>query len=202
MNILLAIFLLTWHLHGALRIPGFIDKPAVIAWSQRQDSAAAKAGVQPGDRIVKIDGIENPTWEQVQPRVMLSPNQPLDITIQRGRPDLPENHRPKPVTTSEVGSAGWYPAEPGDRGGRPRRRHAGRQSGHQAKTTRSSPWTVKPLGSIDAMIEQLQQTKDKPVDLDRASAARNFDFHLQPVLADETEDPKSSAIAWDSRTRR
>ena len=33
---------------------------------------------------MKVDGIVNPTWEQLQPRVWLSPNQPLTVTVQRG----------------------------------------------------------------------------------------------------------------------
>jgi len=50
----------------------------------KANSAAALADLQPGDRIIKIDGIANPTWEQVQPRVMISPNQPLALPFQRG----------------------------------------------------------------------------------------------------------------------
>ena len=46
--------------------PAFLDEPAVIGWVL-PDTPAAKAGIQLGDRIVRIDGIENPTWEQVDP---------------------------------------------------------------------------------------------------------------------------------------
>jgi regulator of sigma E protease len=47
----------------------------------------------------------------------------------------------------------------------------------------------KPLGSIETMIEQLQQTKDKPVDLTVLRGNETLSFHLQPVLS-KTEDPK------------
>ena len=111
MNILLAIFLLTVVYMVHYEYPVFLDKPAVIE-GIKHDSPAAKAGTGPGDRIVKVDGIENPTWEQLQPRVWLSPNQPLNITIQRGNELLQKTVVPQSVTTSEVGSAGWYPREP------------------------------------------------------------------------------------------
>ena len=92
MNILLAIFLLTTVYMVHYEYPVFLDKPAVIE-GVKHDSPAAQAGLQPGDRIVKVDGIENPTWEQLQPRVWLSPNQPLTIIDPARRSSLPENHR-------------------------------------------------------------------------------------------------------------
>src|SRR5260370_8377632 len=78
----------------------------------KDDSAAAQAGLQAGDRIVRVDGIENPTWEQLQPRVWLSPNQPLTISIQRGDQVFEKTIVPKAVTSSEGGSAGWFPKQP------------------------------------------------------------------------------------------
>src|SRR6266513_6168806 len=83
MNILLAIGLLTVVYMIHFEYPVYLDQPAVVAWVE-PDSPAAKAGLQMGDRIARIDGIQNPTWEQVDPKVMLSPDQPLEITFQRG----------------------------------------------------------------------------------------------------------------------
>ncbi|MGC1652805.1 MAG: site-2 protease family protein, partial [Candidatus Sulfotelmatobacter sp.] len=59
MNILLAIFLLTAVYMVHYEYPVFLDKPAVIE-GVKHDSAADRAGLQPGDRIVKVDGIVNP----------------------------------------------------------------------------------------------------------------------------------------------
>src|SRR5690242_2965585 len=64
MNILLAIVLLT----GVFVVhPEYApsDDEVAIVGSVKPDSPAAKAGVLPGDRIVKIDGIQNPAWEDV-----------------------------------------------------------------------------------------------------------------------------------------
>src|ERR1700726_2511980 len=110
MNILLAIFLLTavYMVHYEYAV--FLDQPAVIE-GVKHDSPAAQAGLQPGDRIVKVDGIENPTWEQLQPRVWLSPNQPLTITVKRRDQTFQKTIVPQPVTSSGAGSAGCFPED-------------------------------------------------------------------------------------------
>ena len=186
MNIVLAIFLLTVVYMVHYEYPVYMDKAAVID-GVKADSAAAEAGIQPGDRIVKIDGITNPTWEQVHPRVMISPNQPVAVTIQRGDRVFETTIKPKAVTTSRVGSAGWYPALPVIIGqleaGKPAAK-AGLQ-----EDDRIVAMDGKPLDSIDQMIERLQQTKDKPVDLTVLRSNQTLSFHLQPLL-DKTEDPK------------
>src|SRR6201985_1594995 len=73
MNILLAIVLLTVVYMVHYEYPVYMDKPAVVGYLD-PDSSAAKIGVQHGDRIVQIDGIQNPTWAEVRAKDMLSPN--------------------------------------------------------------------------------------------------------------------------------
>jgi regulator of sigma E protease len=186
MNILLAIFLLTAVYMVHYEYPVFLDKPAVIE-GIKHDSPAAKAGLQPGDRIVKVDGIENPTWEQLQPRVLLSPNQPLSITIQRGDQTFQKTIVPQSITTSEVGSAGWYPEDPVIVDQIEPNTPAAK-AGMQ-EDDRIVALDGKPLHSIDAMIDSLQQTKGNPVDLTVLRGNQSLNFHLSPVLA-RTEDPK------------
>ncbi len=186
MNILLAVFLLTAVYMVHYEYPVFLDKPAVIE-GIKHDSAAAQAGLQPGDRIVKVDGIENPTWEQLQPRVWLSANQPLNVTIQRGNQIFQKTIVPQSVTTSEVGSAGWYPEEPVIVG----HIEAGTPAAQAglAEDDRIVAMNGKPLVSIESMIERLQQSKDDPVDLTVMRGNQTLNFHLKPVLS-KTEDPK------------
>jgi len=186
MNILLAIFLLTavYMVHYEYAV--FLDKPAVIE-GVKHDSPAAQAGLQAGDRIVKVDGIDNPTWEQLQPRVWLSPNQPLTITIQRGEQTFQKTIVPQPVTTSEVGSAGWFPEDPVVVGQLERNTPAA--TAGLKEDDKIVALDGKPLVSIEAMIDRLQQTKDAPVDLTVIRNGQTMNFHLSPVLA-KTEDPK------------
>jgi len=72
MNIALSIGLLAGVYMFHYEYPAAYDAPTTIGWVLK-DSAAAKAGIQSGDRIVRIDGIENPGWEQVDMREALSP---------------------------------------------------------------------------------------------------------------------------------
>jgi regulator of sigma E protease len=186
MNILLAIFLLTAVYMVHYEYPLFLDQPAVIE-GIKHDSPAAQAGLQPGDRIVKVDGIENPTWEELQPREWLSPNQPLAITIQRGNQTFQKTIVPQAITSSEVGSAGWFPEDPVivDRieANTPASK-AGLQRGDRIVALDGQP-----LLSIEAMIDQLQQTKENPVDLTVIRGSQTLDFRMSPVLS-KTEDPK------------
>src|ERR1700678_1033004 len=162
MNILLAIFLLTavYMVHYEYAV--FLDKPAVIE-GVKHDSPADRAGLQPGDQIVQVDGIDNPTWEQLQPRVWLSPNQPLAISIQRGDQVFQKTIVPQAVTSNEVGSAGWFPEDPVIIGQLDPTKPAAKAG--LKEDDRIVALDGKPLVSIEAMIESLQQTKDKPVDL-------------------------------------
>jgi len=186
MNILLAIFLLTAVYMVHYEYPVFLDQPAIIA-GVKHDSPAARAGLQVGDRIAKVDGIDNPTWEQLQPRVWLSPNQPLTVTIQRGNQILQKTVIPQAVTSSEVGSAGWFPEDAvivGQIEAKTPAANAGLK-----QDDRIVALDGQPLPSIEAMIERLQETKDKPVDLSVIRGGQTLSFHLIPALG-KTEDPK------------
>jgi regulator of sigma E protease len=186
MNILLAIFLLTTVYMVHYEYPVFLDKPAVIEYV-KNDSPAARAGLQAGDRIAKIDGIENPTWEQVQPREWLSPNQPLAVTVQRGDQIFQKTIVPQAITTSEIGSAGWFPEQPvivQQVESNTPAAAAGIKQGDRIVALDGTP-----LLAIEAMIDQLQQTKEKPVDLTVIRGDQTLNFRLSPVLS-STEDPK------------
>ena len=186
MNILLAVVLLTVVYMVHYEYPIYLDKAAVVQ-GVRKDSPAQQAGIQAGDRIIKIDGIENPTWEQVQPKVWLSPNQALEVTIQRGSQVLQKTLTPKAVTSSEVGSAGWFPEEPVVVGRLDPNLPAAKAG--MKEDDRIVSLNGKPVPSIESMIETLQQTKNQPVDLQVERSGQTMDFHLTPVLS-QTEDPK------------
>jgi regulator of sigma E protease len=184
MNVFLAIGLLTVVFMVHYEYPVYLDKPAVIA-GVRDGSPAAKAGLQPGDRIVEIAGIKDPTWDQVSPQVMLSPNQPMNITFQRGNQTFQKTIVPEPVTSSEYGSAGWYADESVTVGeleaGMPAAK-AGLQDGD-----RIVDMDGKPVPSIDNMIERLQETKTQPVQLTVLRNGQRLHYTVTPVLA-PTED--------------
>jgi len=185
MNILLAIGLLVGVYMVHYEYPAVWDKPTVIV-GIKPDSPAARSGIQVGDRIAAIDGIENPGWEQVYDKVWLSPNQPLNVVVQRGSQFFDKQIVPKPITESEIGSAGWYSDDSvivGDLESDMPAMQAGMQEDDKIVAIDG-----KPLPSIDAMIAGLQETKDKPVEVTVLRDGHTLTFHVQPVLA-KTEDP-------------
>jgi regulator of sigma E protease len=123
----------------------------------------------------------------VQPKEWLSPNQPLTVTIQRGNQTFDKTLVPKAVTTSEVGSAGWFPESDVVIGRLDPDLPAAKAG--MKEDDRIVAMNGQHVPSIEAMIESLQQTKDKPVDLVVARGEQTLNFQLTPVLS-STENPK------------
>jgi regulator of sigma E protease len=57
--------------------------PAPIVGYVKTGGAAEKAGIKPGDRIVKFDGIENPTWRRVETDSLLLADKNVPIEVER-----------------------------------------------------------------------------------------------------------------------
>jgi regulator of sigma E protease len=181
MNILLAIVLLTGVYMVHYEHPAYLDQPAIVGWVDH-DSPADKQGIQPGDRIVQIDGVQNPTWEEVEIKQLLSANHPLSYAIERGGQKIPGSIVPVAVNSAEAGSAGWGPNEPviiGDvEAGMPASK-AGLKTGDKIVAIDSQP-----VHSIQAMIDNLQDNKSKPIQVAVKRDGKDLDFTLTPVLAD------------------
>lgn len=83
MNIILAIVVLTGVYIFHHEYPAFSKLPVDVFFIA-PNSPAEKAGIKPGDRIIKVDDIKNPDWNQALTEIALSPNQPLNVTVRRG----------------------------------------------------------------------------------------------------------------------
>lgn len=64
-------------------MPAYFMSPAVVN-AVEPGSPAASAGIQRGDLIAKIGDKENPTWRDVNDRVLISPDQDLPIAVKNG----------------------------------------------------------------------------------------------------------------------
>ncbi len=182
MNILLAIGLLTFVYMVHYEYPAVLDEPAVVGWVL-PDTPAARAGIQIGDRIARLDGIENPTWKQVDPKEALSPNQPLDITIERGGKSFDKTIVPEAYGVNQMGYAGWVPKEPSVtvteiEPGMPAEK-AGIKVGDEILSIDGQP-----VPALEAMIETLKRTQGKPIEVTVLRDGQQKTFTMQPVLAD------------------
>ena len=98
MNILLAVGLLTAVLMNHFEHPKYLDEPAVVGGVEK-NSPADKAGIRAGDRIVRIDSWQNPTWDDVQMKAGIEKKVPLDVAVQRGNSILETPIQPIPYTS-------------------------------------------------------------------------------------------------------
>jgi len=106
MNMALAVSLLTVLYMVKYQKVADADMEAVIGHVM-PDSAAAKAGIQDGDRIVRLDGKENPNWEDVGLKEIESAKQPMYLTIERGGKRFDTTVTPTLSERSGMGFAGW-----------------------------------------------------------------------------------------------
>jgi regulator of sigma E protease len=67
-----------------------------------ENSAAAEAGLLPGDRIVEINGTRIDHFEDIQDIMQLNLDQPLVMVVQRGEQRLPLQVKPRIVEEKDI----------------------------------------------------------------------------------------------------
>jgi regulator of sigma E protease len=110
-NFLLAVVLLTGLFMYRYQKLAYQEKPASIGYVQK-DSPAAKAGLQPGDLIVRFDSIDSPDWETVELRVLSSPDHAVELSYRRAGQVRSTTVTPAAEGPSRIGVAGWAPYLP------------------------------------------------------------------------------------------
>jgi regulator of sigma E protease len=108
MNILLALVVMTVVLYQGAEVPAYEQAPPVVG-SVTAGSPAARAGIQPGDRIVSIDGRDVPTWERVFMQVMPRAGREIEVVIERQGERRVLAIVPDAQTRFEMGDIGVLP---------------------------------------------------------------------------------------------
>lgn len=163
--------------------PVFADQPATIGWVM-DDSAAQNAGLLTGDKIISIQNLQNPTWEDVAERTILSPGQPVEIAVQRGQEILHKTVTPK-TGRDQTGDVGWLPEAP-------------------AMVTRVDPTlpaykagihagdeviSVNGVRNAIALVPILQANKEKPAEITISRSGKLMNFTLTPQYVDNPAVP-------------
>jgi regulator of sigma E protease len=194
-NFLLAFVLMTglYMMHN--EVDQYMRGPAVIDFVP-QSSAAARAGLEAGDRIVQFGRDKNPTWQQIGIRTGIDAGQTIPVTVERqvsGRLGSDEQ------TTVELPLTGATKSDGPDLealGLEPR--------------IQQMPLTVREatpdmplakagivkgdlllaingvsLHSTASVMAYLQQNGDKPVDVTVGRAGKTLHFTITPVLGDD-----------------
>jgi regulator of sigma E protease len=191
-NFVLAFLLMTglYMMHN--EVPIFYSQPAVVDYVVA-NSAAAKAGIQAGDKIVRFDSEENPTWEAVGNRAALDVNSTVPVTVERSGQLI---HTSLAIQTPEHGedfeskALGLLPQVQGT-----------------PLSVNTTPNSVEPtmpaakaglkpgdvIASVDgqrftyvgSMLAYLQEAAGRPVSLTVQRGDRTLHLSVAPVLADD-----------------
>jgi regulator of sigma E protease len=184
MNILLAVGLLTGVYMVHYEHPVYLDQPAVIGWVV-ENSPAAKAGIQAGDRIVRIDGWQNPLWEDVVLKSAIQSNQPLDLAVQRGNQILEKQIPPSAnwADPEQMRAIGWIPDEPiivTQMEPKMPAAKAGMRVGDQIVALNGVQ-----VRSLMGVIRYLQENGDRPVEISALRNGQEVKFTVAPVMTED-----------------
>lgn len=108
MNLVLSVTVITALFMIGINIQGLQDMPAVVGYVD-PGSAGEKAGLQPGDRIVSVDGRKIELWKDFEFAVTTAPERKMALEIERLDQRLPLELVPIKVPRYEFGDAGLFP---------------------------------------------------------------------------------------------
>jgi regulator of sigma E protease len=204
-NFVLALSLMTvfYMLHN--EVPLFEDQAVTLDWVI-PGSAAANAGLLPGDHIVSFDSQENPTWEQVYEHSALdlqslNHDHTVPLAVERGGQRVPLTLQLTPapkgedfsldqigflpvLDSSPVKVSSISPNMPADK--------AGIKPGDQLLTVDGHPFHGK-----ESIIAYLQSHKGAPLTLLVGHDGKTSTVVVQPVI-DTTGGPSAWRIGFNT----
>ena len=108
MNLLLAVVAHAIVLSNGADIPRYQSEAPVIGFME-PDSAAAKAGLEVGDRLLSVNGEHTATWDELMLAVLPKANRELTIEVDRNGERREFKIIPSSVGKYEAGSLGILP---------------------------------------------------------------------------------------------
>jgi regulator of sigma E protease len=198
-NFVLAFVLMTglYMMHN--EVPTFYSQPAIVD-SVTANSAAARAGIQAGDRIAQFDTAKDPTWEQVDIRAALDANSTVPVTVDRaGRTVQTSLSIQNPGNSDDFDSTSLgllprvqnhplqvdviEPGMPAEKAGLKAKDVIAAVDGHS-------------FTYVASFVAYLQQTAGKPVDLTVLRGGKTLQIVVAPVLADNGKGHDSYQIGF------
>lgn len=110
-NVIGAVGFLALAFWVGVDVPAWHAQPPDIAWVDPASPAAA-AGIEPGDRVLSVDGKPVPTWRELEMATLSSPGRPLVVRVRRGEGIVEVTLTPRPESRYELGYAGLAPPLP------------------------------------------------------------------------------------------
>jgi len=191
-NFLLAFVLMTGYYMMHNEVEQYLYGPAIVDFVP-QNSAAAHAGIQPGDRIVRFDKDVNPTWEKVRIRSALDANSTVPFTVERNVNGQAQQFSsdlylldPSKGQDFEIESLGLIPRYQNDplkvhdiQPGFPAEK-AGLKSGDLLQTINGQA-----VHSVPAVMAVLQQDSGQLVTVNVLRGGQQVTLQIKPIWADD-----------------
>ena len=108
MNLALAFIVMALVLYQGAEVPSFEQEPVVVG-SLLDNSAAKAGGVQPGDRIISVDGTPVPTWERFAIEIVPKAKRQVNLVVERGGRPVELQVTPAAQGKFEMGEIGILP---------------------------------------------------------------------------------------------
>jgi regulator of sigma E protease len=198
-NFLLALLLMTGFYMMHNEVEAFRSQAANIDFVS-DHSAAAAAGLKPGDVITRFDNVNSPTWEQVSIRSAMNVGQTIPVDVRRdGQTVTTQLTVPNPRGSDDFDfdTIGFVPRMQEEpirvrqiEAGMPAAK-AGLQPGDQILAVDGLS-----LHSVDAMLAFLQQDNGRPIQLTALRDGKTFQIPLQPIMADAGNGHKLYRIGF------
>ncbi|HSR68516.1 MAG TPA: RIP metalloprotease RseP [Acidobacteriota bacterium] len=109
MNLGLAVALMTGLYLVGIEVPRYLSQPPVIGYVA-PESAAQQAGLQKGDQILSIDGVETTTWEKTNLQILTNGGKLVPVVYRRDGQRQEELIEIRAVGPSQQGALGIAPA--------------------------------------------------------------------------------------------
>jgi regulator of sigma E protease len=188
MNVVLAIAVLT----GLFMVTyeKVLNVGGAIVGHVQPDSPAAKAGIEAGDKIVRLDGKDNPDWEEIFTKEIEGARRTLTVTVERNGRQFPVSLTPVLDEKEGLGSAGWegqneiqvgavnegYPAD-----------SAGLKKGDLLVKINTIP-----IHSRYTLPEVIRRSEGKPVTIEYVRDGVHHTVTLKPVF----KNPDATSARW------
>jgi len=178
MNILTAVVIFAFYFGGVSQQPTYYSQPVLVG-GVNAGSAAERAGIQIGDRLININGVENPNWDRaVFEAGFTIPGNEVPVTIDRGGQVIPT----EVVSSMDGFDMFGYPVDPvvvrAITPGSPASR-AGLKPGDQITS-----FDGESIQSLYQLMQVLKRGGDRPGELGILRAGHPMQFPIHPSKTD------------------
>jgi regulator of sigma E protease len=108
MNVLLAIVVLAIVFGQGVQMATYLDEPPVVGLVT-PGSAAEKAGIRPGDRVLTVAGDEMKSWKDLRVAIGMKAKRDVDVTLLREGQNISVTVHPDAQGRYEIGDIGVLP---------------------------------------------------------------------------------------------